>query len=271
MTKTIGRRGLIAAVLGLGLGVAAFGQAPGPEQLTPAAQFVFRGTVEKLATANLDLVKADAGTIVVRVDEVLKAPSSLGDFTGRSITVKLQKAGGALAGEQAVFFTNGWLYGATLAVVEIGRLHGDAALLRGQVALAAQKENDATLKGRLAGAELIVAGKVVETHPAAAAPAADAADAEGESEHNPQWWEAVVAVDSVLKGKPVSQRVTFLYPTSEDVIWYEAPRPAVGWDGVWLLYRNQVPELGVTGYTALKPWNLLSRDQSGTVLRLLGK
>jgi hypothetical protein len=106
---------------------------------------VFRGTVQRVAAANLDLVQADASTVVVRVDEVLKAPSSVGDFTGREITVKLLKGGAAIAGEQAVFFTNGWLY----------------------------------------GAELIVAGKVVETHPAAVA-------GDSVSEHNPEWWEAVV-------------------------------------------------------------------------------
>ncbi|HEV7516584.1 MAG TPA: hypothetical protein VGR07_09820 [Thermoanaerobaculia bacterium] len=274
MTRTIHHRGLIAAVLGLGLGVGlsvgAFGQAPGsPDELTRAAQFVFRGTVQKTGAANLDAVKADAGTAVVRVDEVLKAPSSLGDFTGREITVKLQKAGAAVPGEQAVFFTNGWLYGATLAVVEVGRLHGSAALLRDQVAAAWQKADDATLQERLDRAELIVAGKVVETHPA---PAASALEALGlDSEHDPEWWEAVVQVDSVLKGQPGGQRVVFLYPTSRDVHWYEAPKPGVGWDGIWLLYRNQVPELGLSGYTALKPWNLLSRDQLAGVRRLLGR
>ena len=266
MTGTMCRRGLIAAVLGLCLGAAAVGQAPSPDTLTPAAQLVFRGTVSKVAAANLDLVQADASTVVVRVDEVLKAPSTLGDLTGREVTVKLQKAGSALAGEQAVFFANGWLYGATLAVVEVGRLHGDAALLRSQVAAAGQKAADAALKGWLDGAALIVAGKVVDTHPAAVA----AGVSETVSEHNPQWFEAVLAVDSVFKGKPASQLVTFLYPTSKDVQWYEAPRPAVGWDGIWLLYKNQVPELGVDGYTVLKPWNLLPRDQSGAILRLLG-
>jgi len=269
MTKTVAMKGLLPAVLGLCLGIwlggGAFGQAPGgPDELTRAAQLIFRGTVQKTNAANLDAVKADAGTVVVKVDEVLKAPSSLGDLTGRAITVKLLKAGGALPGEQAVFFTNGWLYGSNLAVVEVGRLHGDAALLRGQVAAAWQKADEAALKGRLDGAELVVAGKVVEIHPAAVA-------GEGVSEHDPQWWEAVVQVDSVLKGKPASQRVAFLYPTSEDVHWYEAPRPAVGWDGIWLLYRNQVPELGVAGFTALKPWNLLSRGQADTVKRLVGQ
>src|SRR5690242_4863229 len=127
------RRMLLTVLLGLGLSAAAFGQAAsGPEGLTRAAQFIFRGTVQKVGAANLSIVQADPSTAVVRVDEMLKAASSLGDFTGREITVQLAKPKDATPGEQAVFFTNGWLYGETLAVVEVGRLHGDAALLRGQ-------------------------------------------------------------------------------------------------------------------------------------------
>jgi hypothetical protein len=267
MNRTVSMRGLLTAVLGLGLCAAAFGQAAsGPEGLTRAAQFIFRGTVQKVGAANLDVVQADSSTAVVRVDEVLKATASLGDFTGHEITVKLAQPGDATAGEQAVFFTNGWLYGSTLAVVEVGRLHGDAALLRGQVAAAVRQADDETLRGRLAGAALVVAGRVVETHPAVVA----GEPGEG-SEHDPQWWEAVVQVDTVFKGKPAGQRVTFLYPTSEDVAWFEAPKPRVGWDGIWLLYRDQLPELALPGYTALKPWNLLSRGQADAVRRLLGQ
>src|SRR5262245_52795726 len=151
-------------ILGLCL-CAAIGQAAsGPEELTRAAQLVFRGTVQEVEASNLEIVQADSDTAVVRVDEVLKAAPSLGDFTGREITVKLAQAGDATLGEQAVFFTNGWLYGTTLAVIEVGRLHGDAALLRGQVAAAVRQAADEELRRRLAGAALVVAGRVVETH-----------------------------------------------------------------------------------------------------------
>jgi hypothetical protein len=276
MNGSVPLRGLLTAALVLGLSAAAIGQdakvASGPEGLTRAAQFVFRGTIQKVGAANLEVVQADASTAVVRVDEVLKATSSLGDFTGREITVKLAEPGGATAGEQAVFFTNGWLYGSTLAVVEVGRAHGDAAQLRGKVALAMRQGDEEELKGWLAGAALVVAGKVVETHRAAVKEVGEVEEVgEGASEHDPEWWEAVVQVDSVYKGKIARQRVTFLYPASRDVAWFEAPKPSVGWDGIWLLYRGQLPELGATGYTALKPWNLLPRGQAEAIRRLTAK
>ncbi len=266
MSRTVPKLVPLHVILGLCLCAAAAQAASGPEGLTRASQFVFRGTIQKAEASNLDAVPADSGTAVVRVDEVLKAAPGLGDFTGREITVKLAQPGDATLGEQAVFFTKGWLYGTTLAVVEVGRLHGDAALLRGQVAATVGKAADEELQGRLAGASLIVAGRVVETHPSAVVVEVG----EG-SEHDPQWWEAVVQVDTVFRGKPAGQRVTFFYPTSQDVVWFEAPKPAVGSDGIWLLYRDQLPELGLPGPTALKPWNLLPRGQVDRVRRLLGQ
>lgn len=266
MDRTVPKLVPLHVILSLCLCAATGQAASGPEELTRAAQLVFRGTIQKVDASNLDAVPADSGTAVVRVDEVLKAAPSLGDFTGREITVKLAQPGDATPGEQAVFFTNGWLYGTTLAVIEVGRLHGDAALFRGQVAAAVRQAADEELQGRLAGAALVVAGRVVETHPAAVVGEVG----EG-SEHDPQWWEAVVQVDTVFKGKPEGQRVTFFYPMSRDVVWFEAPKPAVGSDGIWLLHRDQLPELGLPGYTALKPWNLLPRGQVDRVRRLLGQ
>jgi hypothetical protein len=266
MSWTVPKRAPLLVILGLYLGAAAGQAAGGPEEMTRAAQLIFRGTVQKVEASNLDVVPADSSTAVVRVDEVLKAAPGFGDLTGREITVKLAQPGDATAGEQAVFFTQSWLYGSTLAVVEVGRMHGEAGLLRGQVAAAARQADDDELRGRLAGAALVVAGRVVETHPAVVGSEVG----EG-SEHDPQWWEAVVQIDSVLKGKPAGPRVSFFFPTSQDVVWYDAPKPAVGADGVWLLYRDQSPELGPVGYTALKPWNLLPRGQADRVRRLLGQ
>jgi hypothetical protein len=265
MTKNVPMRALIVVALGLGLSALAWGQAApgGVEALTRASQLAFRGTVVKVGAANLAAVEDPSDTAVVRVDEVWKAPGRLGDFTGKEITVKLLKAGAALPGEQAVFFANGWLVGETLAVVETGRLHGDPAALKAQVAAAARQSDLDQLKGRLGEAELVVAGRIVATHPAPAAGNGRT------SEHDPQWWEAEIQVDAVYKGKPPGPRVSILYPTSLDVTWYGAPKPSVGWDGIWFLSRRET-ELAGGAYTALKPGDLLGRDQAATVQQLLG-
>lgn len=257
---------LLAAAVGLSFANTSSPQLPGAvDQLTRSAQLVFRGTVQRVGAANLSSVRAGDETVVVRVDEVLKAPPSLGALSGREITVRLRQPRSASPGEEAVFFANGWLFGTTLAVVEVGRLHGAAADLRLQVAAAEQERQEEELKQHLDRAALVVAGTVVETRPAAER----RGEGRPESEHDPRWWEAVIRVDSVLQGQPVGGSVVLLFPASADVLWSEAPKPRVGWSGIWLLYRDQIPGLTVDGYTALKPWNLLARDQAATVRRLL--
>ncbi|HYO13098.1 MAG TPA: hypothetical protein VE685_07895 [Thermoanaerobaculia bacterium] len=254
----------VAAILAFH-GGAASGQPPaGVEELTRNAPFVFRGTVQEAGASNVTGVPASARTVVVRVDEVLKAPAELGDFTGREITVQLQEPGTDPPGRVGVFFTRGWIYGETLGVVEVGRAAGDPGALRGQVLAADRRSQDQILAERVQGAALVVVGKVVETRPAETGP-------QPITEHDPQWWEAVIEVDSVLKGsKPEGNRVTVLYPESLDVMWYEAPKPRKGWDAVWLLYRGQRPGVSGEPYTVLKPWNILSRDTAETVRRLAG-
>jgi hypothetical protein len=62
------------------------------------------------------------------------------------------------------------------------------------------------------------------------------------TEHDPQWREAVIAVDRMVKGRSAESRVTVLYPGSDDVLWRRSPKPQVGWDGVWLLERSPLVE-----------------------------
>lgn len=260
------RRAVGAVLLTLVLAISASDAAAQPpeaiEEMTRAAQLVFRGTVRKAGASNLNAIEPAGDTAVVRVDEVLKAPVGLEDLTGREVTVKLRQPGSAEPGAQEVFFTRGWLYGESLGLVEVGRTAGETGALRSRVAAASRREREETIRERLGRAALVVAGKVVETRPAAI-------QQEGFSEHDPQWWEAVIEVDTVLKGPLPQKRIVLLFPASTDVIWAEAPKPEAGWDAVWLLYKDQAPGLRADAYTALKPWNVMSREDERTVRRLL--
>src|SRR5262249_44991417 len=146
-------------------------------------------------------------------------PETLAGFKGKEITVRLRQPNSATVGEQAVFYTNGWIYGQGLAVVEVGR--ADAARanqLRPQITAALEKNRDKDLQERLARADLVVAGKVTATRPHGQT------DATPQSEHDPQWWEATVAVDApVLRGN-AGATVTVLFPSSKDEMWTDAPK-----------------------------------------------
>src|SRR5205809_547625 len=91
-----------------------------PDELAQEARFVFRGTVEEVNASAMPEVPASDRTCIVRVDEVLQSPQSLAQAAGEKVTVLLAGEGAVTAGEQAVFFTNPWLYGDTLAVQAVG-------------------------------------------------------------------------------------------------------------------------------------------------------
>jgi hypothetical protein len=251
----------------LTLGSAAFGQSQAADKaLIREAQLVFRGTVQKVGAANLAAVSPAGDTAIVRVDEILKAPVSLRDVSGQEVTVKLREPHSVQPGDTATFFANGWLYGERLALLEIGRSRSDVGVLKAQITGEERQLAEEKLRAQVAGAELAVVGRVVETRPARVVPVG-----EGElaTEHNPEWREAVIEVESTLKGKASTHRIVFLYPNSRDVMWVEAPKPNVGSRDLWLLYRDQIPELKVPGYTALKSWNRQPPSQAETVKRLV--
>jgi hypothetical protein len=253
---------LLAAGFGLWSAAAPAQPASSVAELTRRADVVFRGTVQRAGATNLSAVPAAEDTAVVRIDEILKSPPDVRDFVGRDVTVKLRAPGSAKVGGSALFFATTWLYGESLGLVEVGRVQAGAPGARSQVSAAERQRREDEIRGHLDSAPLIVAGRVVETRPLPLAPE--------HSEHSPVWWEAVIRVDAVIKGA-AADHLVLLYPTSMDVAWFNAPKPRVGWDAVWLLNPAQGDLMkGRAGvYTALEPWNVMSRDDAGLVKRLV--
>src|ERR1051325_10853961 len=92
---------------------------PNVEQLARQARFVFKGTVIKLKGATMKEIPVNDRTAVVRVDEIVQAPPALSELTGQEITVQLGGRKKAKTGDQAVFYTNGWVFGESVAVQSI--------------------------------------------------------------------------------------------------------------------------------------------------------
>src|SRR5262249_40354795 len=85
-----------------------------------AAKFVFHGTVKRV---NADNVKAGTDTDksdAVHVDEVVRAPQALAEFKGQDVTVQMARGERVKSGQQATFYTNGWIFGENLAVQSLG-------------------------------------------------------------------------------------------------------------------------------------------------------
>ncbi len=249
---------------------------PTTKDLTQRSQFVFTGTVVTLQAATMSAVPVTPTTMIVRVNEVMHAPAELGDYTGQEITVQAEELWGLQAGDRAIFYTNGWLYGQSLAVLAIGvqKVRGSITRQRQRVTASVQSKGDQELQERLTRATLVVVGKVASVHamPAdshlmAAAPS----PTRPRSEHDADWQQAVIDVESVEKGDLAERTVVVPFPASEDVRWYQVPKFHAGQEGVFLLHTDQdVRGLVREAPVSLHALDVQSKDQLERIRSLIG-
>jgi hypothetical protein len=234
------------------------------------ASFVFQGSVVAVGTATLAMVDADDLTAVVRVDRVLRAPEQMEHIAGREITVQLREP--ADVGTSAIFEADGWLYGASMAVREVGRRRpaedepAEAAADEdaGETAAAADRAEafrDA-LEARAAEASAVVVGRVTGVKETAA-------PTEGRlSEHDPQWAVATVEVDEAVKGGP-PRTVDVMFATSEDVMWRDAPKLNVGQKAVMLLQKGAPEVEEKRAHAVVDPLDVQPADTAELVAELV--
>ncbi len=251
---------LVATVLLFGLTSSALAQ-PNLSELAKQSTFVVQGTVLRLGAATMPIVPVSDKTIVVKVAQVHQAPKTAGRLVGSELTILVKDATDLKVGDQVVFFAEGWLLGDGIAVKEVGRLKGkSSADLSKQLTTARQSVADQALKERIAGAELVVTGKVASV--GARAPIDPTAPV---TEHDPQWQEAVIEVSTVLKGDPSLKRVVVVFPGSLDVAWANAPKFKGGQAGVWILRHDDQAK----GLTALDPIDFQPDTQVTRIRRLV--
>jgi hypothetical protein len=217
------------------------------EALAEDARFVFIGTVQQLGAATMDDVPIDDRTAVVRVDEVIHAPDVLTYYAGHDITVQIGGRKRVQPGQQAKFYTNGWLFGDSVAVESID--HEDvtkpAAAASREIGDPVRRLVQRDLQGRFADAALVVSGRVTSVRvpddvvAARSARSVDAPAAVGRiSEHDPDWRIAEVKVDEVHKGTHPKDTVSVRFPSSEDVMWHDAPKFHPGQEGFFILHKT---------------------------------
>jgi len=246
---------------------------------TYAAQstLVFTGKVIKLKAATLDGIKTD-NTAIVQVERVVTAPPAFAALGGQQVTVRLKSMAGVAKGSSMTFFTNGWIYGASLAVDAVAAVKEPATkALAGLVQEERSSEGDSVLKRRLDSAAMAVVGKVSQVEPSAQGTTHI-------SEHDPVWYEATIDVDETIKGKKGAKQVTVLFPKSDDVRWHKVGKYEQGQQGIFLLQqgRKQDPKgiapkvfaaipAGTDILTTLHPADFLPLHELGRVKALLTK
>lgn len=218
------------------------------------SQFVVAGRVERIGVTTMSMAPSAPNAGVFKIDEILHGPPVLNGFAGKEITVMFNESAVARAGESAVLFARSWLYGESLAVIEVGRMEAkEREIMRTEIDEAHHRLADEHLLQRIALAELVIVGKVIKTGPAPD----DVRRRMPITEHNPDWWIAEIEVASVEKGRHKDKLVTIWFPNSEDVAWHDSPRFKPGQEGIWILQRDQQergwPIMRVPGLTALHP------------------
>ena len=237
-------------------------------ELTRQSSFIFTGTVQELNATTVSALPASEKTVVVRVDEVLRNAGVVTDIQGKNITVQLINPGTLKVGERAVFFTNVAIYGASLAVREVRHMNSALTESRFQISDALQQLSNEDLNARLSQADLVVMARVTSVKPSAERARQPR---ERPSEHDPDWWQATVQVESVEKGQSTARQVTVYFPHSDDIRWFASPKFKVGQDGFFLLRRTRDEKLKVDGFTALHPLDFQPKDQQQRIRALTQK
>ena len=196
---------------------------------------------------------------------MLRASADFGERKGTRVTVRL--AAPARKGQQAVFFTVGWVSGEGLAVQEIGRQPAtDVGMMRKQMDETEQRDELAALRKRVGEAEAVVVGKIAETQPFG-----DEELPPG-SEHDPLWRLAVVVVERAEKGDVKDgERLTFAYAASDDVMWFRAPKPETGQQGVFLLHRRRLEERDETALAVVEPIDVRPTEELERIRSVIGQ
>jgi hypothetical protein len=190
--------------------------------------FVFVGKVVKARAATMEGLAAD-NTAIVEVERVVSSPDMFASLGGHQITVRFKTPPSLRKGSSLTFFANGWIFGSSIAVDVVGTAEaGDSRAAAGAVRGSLVAGEDSVLKARLASAALSVVGTVEKVAQSAKPPTHI-------SEHDPDWHEATIDVDEVIKGKKDTKKATVLFPNSDDVRWYRIGKYRTGQKGIWML------------------------------------
>jgi hypothetical protein len=250
-------------------------EAENQQALTKQSDIVFAGTVTRLSATSFSEVPKSADTVVVRVDSVVKKPASVSLTKGNDVTVEVKNVKAFHEGTMVMFYAVGWLFGSGIAVKEIGH----EVLLNQLSATAASEKLRKQISGqdlqeRVSTADVIVLGRVTDVHPLADDTAGPAKPI---SEHDPDWQEAVIQVESTVKGNE-AKKVVVRFPASQDIAWFKSPKLSKGQEATFLLKLDSItgsptrPSIAgvlVIAYTALKPGDVLPPSSAAQIRSLL--
>jgi hypothetical protein len=270
--------GLVTAILGVALfvwGGCTFAQQSNNQAaLARQSSIVFSGTVSRIGATSFADVPKSAQTLVVRVDSILKKPSAVSLRRGDEVTVEVKDPSAFQEGTRATFYTDGWIFGSGVAVKELGHEIGTGVGETTKTGGADEKAHgqmqdqisDQELRDRLNSSDFVVIGRVTEVHPWKV----PKSTTYHVTEHDPDWHEAVVEVQSVLKGRKVKGNKIFVrFARRNDVAWVHSPKFEKNQQGIFCLNRDQVVGRQSNAYTCLGHGDSLPMSDEARVRSIL--
>jgi hypothetical protein len=224
-------------------------------QQSQDAPFVFVGRVRSIGENNLQNIPPLPSHALVDVEDVIVAPTNLGELRGRTLTVVL--ASPARKGLQATWWATSWVFDREIGVIETARAPAGARMATATDVLGARLAAlDARVLARVTGADLVVAGTVVDVEDLGVD-----SIAEGTT-----WLRATVRVSRVVKGE-AGATVVIQFPGAGSPRWATAPRYVLGQEAIWILRRPSA-EPKMRSIRASGAWVALDPDDVHTLSNL---
>jgi hypothetical protein len=219
--------------------------------MNPAAMLANRSaivvlaTVVKVAASEEPLLAPTSATAVIKIEQTLAGRELVGDQTGRTATVILNKPGDVKAGTKAIFFGNPRFIGKTITIADVDALPASARDAGGTQALAPalQDRKDAPVRARLNIAQTVFRGTVESVRPLEV----ESKDKKSEqrNEHDPEWQVAMVRVASGMRGAEKGAVIPVIFAASRDIMWFNSPKPKPGEEKLFIAHRPQENEMGL--------------------------
>jgi hypothetical protein len=253
--------------------------------LVQQSSIIFAGTVSQLGATSFAEVPKSAQTIVVRVESVLKKPPAVSLKRGDNVTVEVKDPGAFQPGMEVTFYTDGWMFGSGVAVKELshamrpsGGKPGGAGAEERVLGQIEEQISDQELKQRLASADFVVIARVTDVRKWTAPEVASVPHRI--TEHDPDWHDAVIKIESILKGPKLKKnKLVVRFPQCNDVAWAHAPKFEKHQEGIFFLKKDEVSGAPiallegteVNAYTCLRPGDWLPKSDEARVRSLLKK
>jgi hypothetical protein len=233
-------------------------------RLVDEAGFVFRG---KVIRPEGEEEAGDTGSASVEVQEVLHGTDVTRGLVGAVVRVVSDEAAGLSEGDVRIFYTDVASLGDEV-VARAVRHHEASDESIAAAAEGVRISAERPVAERIAAADLVVVGQVTSTKRLAG-------DAPPQSEHDPEWAIARVAVESVIKGRTSRKTVEVLYASSRDIAWYKSPKLEEGTRGVFILRTRHEdeapPEVAPAVYQATDPLDFQPDERLPDVRRMAGQ